>query len=53
VTAQQCMSKDFSAIQRDVIVDEAETMMRADEVKFLIAVENDGSFAGVYKHDEV
>lgn len=53
VTAQQCMSKDFSVIQRDVIVDEAETMMRSDEVKFLVAVEKDGTFAGVYKHDEV
>lgn len=53
VTAQQCMSKDFSLIRRDVIVDEAETMMRSDEVKFLIAVEGNGKFAGVYKHDEV
>jgi len=53
VTAQQCMSKEFSIIQRDVIVDEAETMMRSDEVKFLIAVEGNGKFAGVYKHDEV
>jgi arabinose-5-phosphate isomerase len=53
VTAQQCMSKEFSIIQRDVIVDEAETMMRSDEVKFLIAVEENGKFAGVYKHDEV
>ncbi len=53
VTAQQCMSKEFSVIQHSVIVDEAETMMRSDEVKFLVAVDNDGKFAGVYKHDEV
>lgn len=35
VTAQQCMSKEFSVIREDVIVDEAESMMRTDEVKFL------------------
>lgn len=53
VTAQQCMSKEFSMIQKDVIVDEAETMMRSDEVKFLVAVEKSGRFAGIYKHDEI
>ncbi len=53
VTAQQCMSKEFSVIQHDVIIDEAETMMRSDEVKFLVAVDKGGKFAGVYKHDEV
>lgn len=52
VTAQQCMSKEFSIIQEDVIVDEAETMMRTDEVKFLVAVDASGRFQGVYKHDE-
>lgn len=52
VSAHQCMSKDFSVICRDVIVDEAENMMRTDEVKFLVAVENDGRYAGIYKHDD-
>jgi len=52
VSAQQCMSKDYSVICRDVIVDEAETMMRTDEVKFLVAVETDGRYAGIYKHDD-
>jgi len=53
VSAVQCMSKDFSIIRRDLIVDEAESMMRADEVKFLVVVEADGSYAGIYKHEEV
>lgn len=53
VTAQQCMSKEFSVIPQDVIVDEAETMMRSDEVKFLVAVDAVGRFAGIYKHDEL
>lgn len=53
VTAQQCMSKEFSTIQHDVIVDEAESMMRSDEVKFLVAVNASGCFAGIYKHDEL
>lgn len=53
VTAQQCMSKEFSVIRQDVIIDEAETMMRSDEVKFLIAVKDNGEFAGVYKHEDV
>lgn len=52
VTAQQCMSKDFSQISCDVIVDEAESQMRAEEVKFLVAVDQDGKFAGIYKHDD-
>jgi len=53
VTAIQCMSKDFSIIRRDMIVDEAESKMRADEVKFLVVVDADGCYAGIYKHDEV
>lgn len=53
VTAQQCMSKEFSVIPESVIVDEAETMMRTDEVKFLVAVDANGRFRGVYKHDEI
>ncbi len=52
VAAHQCMSKDFSVIEKDVIVDEAESMMRADEVKFLVVVDEEGRYAGVYKHDE-
>ncbi len=53
VSAYQCMSKDFSVIRRDLIVDDAENMMRADEVKFLVVVEADGRYAGIYKHDDV
>ena len=53
VTAQQCMSKEFSLISEDVIVDEAESMMRSDEVKFLVAIDGNGCFSGVYKHDEI
>lgn len=52
VTAQQCMSKEFSVISQDVIVDEAESMMRTDEVKFLVALDQEGHFAGIYKHDD-
>ncbi|NVJ97131.1 MAG: KpsF/GutQ family sugar-phosphate isomerase [Alphaproteobacteria bacterium] len=52
VSALQCMSKDFSVINKDVIVDEAESMMRADEVKFLVAVDGDGRYAGIYKHED-
>ena len=52
VSALQCMSKDFSLISKDVIVDEAESMMRNDEVKFLIAVDADGCYAGIYKHED-
>lgn len=53
VTALQCMSKEFSVIRENVIIDEAETMMRTDEVKFLVAVNEDGVFRGIYKHDEL
>jgi arabinose-5-phosphate isomerase len=35
-----------------VIVDEAESMMRSDEVKFLVAVDEDDCYAGIYKHEE-
>jgi len=52
VSAHQCMSKDFSLISKDVIVDEAESMMRNDEVKFLIAVDAEGCYAGIYKHED-
>lgn len=52
VSALQCMSKEFSVINKDVIVDEAESMMRADEVKFLVAVDSDGRYAGIYKHED-
>lgn len=53
VTAQQCMSKDFSIIKQSEIVDEAENMMRSYEVKFLVAVDADGGYAGIYKHEDV
>ncbi|WP_417462890.1 KpsF/GutQ family sugar-phosphate isomerase [Kordiimonas sp.] len=52
VAAHQCMSKEFSIIQKSVIVDEAESTMRADEVKFLVAVDKDGRYAGIYKHGD-
>jgi arabinose-5-phosphate isomerase len=52
VSAYQCMSKDFSIIRKDVIVDEAESMMRRDEVKFLVAVDAEGKYAGIYKHED-
>jgi arabinose-5-phosphate isomerase len=52
VSAYQCMSKDFSSIQQAVIVDEAETMMRNDEVKFLVVVDEAGKYAGIYKHED-
>jgi arabinose-5-phosphate isomerase len=53
VSAYQCMSKDFSLIKREQIIDDAENMLRTDEVKFLVVVEEDGSYAGIYKHDDV
>ncbi|MBL4789496.1 MAG: KpsF/GutQ family sugar-phosphate isomerase [Kordiimonadaceae bacterium] len=53
VTAFQCMSKDFSTIAPNVIMDEAESLMRSDEVKFLVVVNENGSYAGIYKHDDV
>ena len=52
VAAHQCMSKEFSVIRRSVIVDEAESTMRADEVKVLVAVDEDGRYAGIYKHGD-
>lgn len=52
VSAYQCMSKDFSSIRRDLIVDDAENMMRTDEVKFLVVVDAEGRYAGIYKHDD-
>ncbi|MCK0067994.1 KpsF/GutQ family sugar-phosphate isomerase [Kordiimonas laminariae] len=52
VAAHQCMSKEFSTIQKDVIVDEAESMMRSDEVKFLVVVDEKGRYAGIYKHED-
>ncbi|WP_262694524.1 KpsF/GutQ family sugar-phosphate isomerase [Kordiimonas aquimaris] len=52
VTAQQCMSKDFSTINGERIVDDAESMMRSDEVKFLVVVDAEGRYVGVYKHEE-
>lgn len=53
VTARQCMSKDFSTIRKDLIIDEAETKMRNDEVKFLVVQDEAGRFAGVYKREEL
>jgi len=52
VSAYQCMSKDFSIIRRGQIVDDAESLMRTDEVKFLVVVEADGRYAGIYKHED-
>ncbi|WP_262689746.1 KpsF/GutQ family sugar-phosphate isomerase [Kordiimonas aestuarii] len=52
VAAHQCMSKEFSVIRKNVIVDEAESTMRADEVKFLVAVDEHGRYAGIYKHGD-
>ncbi|WP_417451244.1 KpsF/GutQ family sugar-phosphate isomerase [Kordiimonas sp.] len=52
VAAHQCMSKEFSIIRKNVIVDEAESTMRADEVKFLVAVDEHGRYAGIYKHGD-
>jgi len=52
VTAQQCMSKDFSTIEGGRIVDDAESMMRGEEVKFLVVVDGEGRYEGVYKHDD-
>ncbi len=53
VTAKQCMSAEFSVISKDVIVDIAEKRMRDDEVKFLVVVDDDGRYTGLYKHDDV
>ena len=52
VTASQCMSDDFSVISQDAFIDEAENKMRADEVKFLVVLDDAGGFAGLYKHEE-
>jgi len=52
VSAFQCMSKDFSIIRPNQIVDDAETLMRVDEVKFLVVVDDDGRYAGLYKHED-
>ena len=52
VRAHQCMSKDYTVIGRHQLVDDAEAAMRAEEVKFLIVVDEDGTYAGLYKHEE-
>lgn len=52
VTAHQCMSKDFSTIDGSRIVDDAESMMRSEEVKFLVVVDGAGRYVGVYKHED-
>jgi len=52
VTACQCMSKEFVTIDKSAIVDEAENEMRAKEVKFLVAVDDDGKYAGIYMHGD-
>ncbi|MCJ9428720.1 KpsF/GutQ family sugar-phosphate isomerase [Kordiimonas marina] len=52
VTAYQCMSKEFVTIDKTAIVDEAENEMRAKEVKFLVAVDSDGKYAGIYMHGD-
>jgi len=53
VTAQQCMSSDFSAITQDVLVDAAEKRMRDKDVKFLIVVDGEGRYTGLYKHEDM
>ena len=52
VSARQCMGKDFYTINQEKIVDDAETMMRTKEVKFLVVVDDEGCYAGVYKHED-
>jgi len=52
VSAFQCMSKEFSTIHQDLLVDDAETMMRADEVKFLVVTDTEGRYVGLYKHED-
>lgn len=52
VSARQCMGKDFFTINSKQIVDDAESLMRAKEVKFLVAVDDNGEYAGVYKHED-
>jgi len=53
VSAHQCMGKDFYTINKGSMVDEAENLMRTKEVKFLVVVDDDGHYAGIYKHDDV
>lgn len=52
VTAHQCMSKEFATIERSRILDDAESLMRTEEVKFLVVTNADGTYAGLYKHEE-
>ena len=52
VAAHQCMSKEFATIQKDAIVDEAEALLRQQNLKFLVVVDDEGAFAGLYRREE-
>lgn len=52
VTARQCMSTEFSCINSDVYVNDAENLLKADDVKFLIVTDHQGLFAGLYRREE-
>lgn len=52
VSARQCMSTEFTTINDDAILDEAENQLRTTQNKFLVAVHEDDTFAGVYVRDD-
>ena len=52
VAVHQCMSKEFATIQKDAIVDEAEALLRQQNLKFLVVVDDEGAFAGLYRREE-
>ena len=52
VSARQCMSSEFFKVGKWEIIDRAEEIMRQEEVKFLVAVDENSRYAGIYKHDE-
>lgn len=52
VTARQCMTKDFDTIRQDAIIDDAESLLRQTQNKILIALDDAGCFAGLYKRED-
>jgi len=49
VTARQCMSQDFPTIEASRLVDDAETMLRQQDAKFLVVVDAEGNYLGLYR----
>lgn len=52
VTARQCMTSEFGIVEKDSIIDEAESLLRQGQGKILVAVDDEGHYCGVYRRED-